>query len=108
MQVPSINWELTSSKVLTMEYCEGGQVNDPQYMARNGIKPQQVRIEHYKEARPFSVQNIEAKPKPIFKKKKTIFSKTQTNIFNLFRLSFFLFFRDKLCSAGLGAPWPAL
>ncbi len=32
-------WELTTDRVLTMEYCEGGHVNDIGYLRRNGIDP---------------------------------------------------------------------
>ncbi|XP_059504994.1 aarF domain-containing protein kinase 1 isoform X3 [Stegostoma tigrinum] len=37
MEVPKIHWELSTSRVLTMEFMEGGQVNDREYMKKNGI-----------------------------------------------------------------------
>ena len=41
-QVPSIDWPLSTKRVLTMEYCEGGQVNDPEYMRQHNISSVQV------------------------------------------------------------------
>ena len=41
-QVPKVRWDLTTSRVLTMEYCDGGQVNDPDYLRRHGIAPREV------------------------------------------------------------------
>ena len=41
-QVPRIYWELSSSRVLLMEFMEGGQVNDRAYMERNGIDVNEV------------------------------------------------------------------
>ncbi|RXG73307.1 putative aarF domain-containing protein kinase 1 [Armadillidium vulgare] len=37
LKVPSIDWSLSTSRVLTMEYCEGGQVNDIKYMKSHDI-----------------------------------------------------------------------
>lgn len=34
---------MTTDRVLVMEYCEGGQVNDKQYMLDHGIDRGQVR-----------------------------------------------------------------
>ncbi|XP_052276490.1 aarF domain-containing protein kinase 1-like isoform X1 [Dreissena polymorpha] len=42
LKVPRVHWELTSGRVLTMEYCEGGQVNDREYMTRHGINVNDV------------------------------------------------------------------
>ncbi|XP_025976192.1 aarF domain-containing protein kinase 1 isoform X2 [Dromaius novaehollandiae] len=37
LKVPRIYWELSTRRVLLMEFMEGGQVNDRAYMKRNGI-----------------------------------------------------------------------
>ncbi|XP_069772127.1 aarF domain-containing protein kinase 1 isoform X3 [Narcine bancroftii] len=37
LKVPKIHWELSTRRVLTMEFMEGGQVNDRKYMRENGI-----------------------------------------------------------------------
>ncbi|XP_018026397.1 aarF domain-containing protein kinase 1 isoform X2 [Hyalella azteca] len=42
LKVPSIDWTLSTKRVLTMEYCEGGQVNDPVYMKAHNLAPEQV------------------------------------------------------------------
>uniref|UniRef100_A0A1B0FJQ8 Protein kinase domain-containing protein n=1 Tax=Glossina morsitans morsitans TaxID=37546 RepID=A0A1B0FJQ8_GLOMM len=39
LRVPKIYWELSSSRVLVMEYLEGGQVNDLKYIQNNNIDP---------------------------------------------------------------------
>lgn len=41
-QVPRIYWELSTRRVLLMEFMEGGQVNDKAYMERNGINVNEV------------------------------------------------------------------
>jgi len=41
-QVPRIYWELSTRRVLLMEFMEGGQVNDRAYMERNGIDVNEV------------------------------------------------------------------
>ena len=41
-KVPAVYWNLTTDRVLTMEYCEGGQVNDKEYIMKNRISPEQV------------------------------------------------------------------
>lgn len=41
-QVPRIYWELSTRRVLLMEFMEGGQVNDRAYMERNGINVNEV------------------------------------------------------------------
>lgn len=40
--MPKIYWDLTTERVLTMEYCEGGQVNDKAYMEKHGISVEDV------------------------------------------------------------------
>ncbi|XP_072349691.1 aarF domain-containing protein kinase 1 isoform X1 [Scyliorhinus torazame] len=42
LKVPKIHWELSTSRVLTMEFMEGGQVNDRQYMEKNGIDVNEI------------------------------------------------------------------
>ncbi|XP_043243069.1 aarF domain-containing protein kinase 1-like [Amphibalanus amphitrite] len=42
LRVPKVRWDLTTSRVLTMEYCDGGQVNDPDYLHTHGISPREV------------------------------------------------------------------
>lgn len=39
LRVPKIYWELSTPRVLVMEYVEGGQVNDLDYMLKNNIDP---------------------------------------------------------------------
>ncbi|KAJ4441514.1 hypothetical protein ANN_11370 [Periplaneta americana] len=40
--VPRVYWDLSTSRVLTMEYVEGGQVNDLAYIRANKIDPYEV------------------------------------------------------------------
>nr|CAD7409427.1 unnamed protein product [Timema poppensis] len=42
LKVPRIYWELSTKRVLTMEYLEGGQVNDLNYIRDNQINPYEV------------------------------------------------------------------
>ncbi|CAG9856848.1 unnamed protein product [Phyllotreta striolata] len=42
LKVPSIRWDLTTKRVLTMEFVEGGQVNDLKYIETNKINPFEV------------------------------------------------------------------
>ncbi|XP_075554451.1 aarF domain containing kinase 1 isoform X2 [Dermacentor variabilis] len=42
LEVPEIHWDLTTRRVMTMQFCEGGQVNDKAYMEKNGISPMEV------------------------------------------------------------------
>uniref|UniRef100_A0A9J8CQV2 AarF domain-containing protein kinase 1 n=2 Tax=Cyprinus carpio TaxID=7962 RepID=A0A9J8CQV2_CYPCA len=37
LKIPKIHWDLSTKRILTMDYAEGGQVNDRKYMRRNGI-----------------------------------------------------------------------
>lgn len=43
LQVPQIHWELSTKRVLLMEFVEGGQVNDRAYMEKNRIDVNEVR-----------------------------------------------------------------
>ncbi|XP_028409857.1 uncharacterized aarF domain-containing protein kinase 1-like isoform X2 [Dendronephthya gigantea] len=42
LKVPKVFWEYSSKRVLTMEYCEGGYVNDLEYMKNNNISSDEV------------------------------------------------------------------
>ncbi|XP_067894700.1 aarF domain-containing protein kinase 1 isoform X1 [Heterodontus francisci] len=42
LKVPKIHWELSTRRVLTMEFLEGGQVNDREYMKKNGIDVNEI------------------------------------------------------------------
>lgn len=42
LQVPRIHWDATSSRVLTMEFLEGGHVNDLEYMRAHQLNPYEV------------------------------------------------------------------
>ncbi|XP_073494244.1 aarF domain-containing protein kinase 1 isoform X3 [Phyllobates terribilis] len=42
MEIPKIHWDVSTERVLVMEYVEGGQANDLHYMERNGIDVNQV------------------------------------------------------------------
>ncbi|XP_048139425.1 aarF domain-containing protein kinase 1 isoform X2 [Rhodamnia argentea] len=42
VKVPKVVWELTTSQVLTMEFCRGNKVDDSEYLAKMGIDPTKV------------------------------------------------------------------
>ena len=42
LKVPKIHWELSTKRVLVMEYLEGGQVNDLEYIKKNKINPFEI------------------------------------------------------------------
>ncbi|XP_033115857.1 aarF domain-containing protein kinase 1-like [Anneissia japonica] len=42
LKIPKVYWELTTERVLTMEYCEGGRVNDLEYVNKNNIDVNKV------------------------------------------------------------------
>ncbi|XP_013372637.1 PREDICTED: uncharacterized aarF domain-containing protein kinase 1 isoform X3 [Chinchilla lanigera] len=42
LKVPQIYWELSTKRVLLMEFVEGGQVNDRDYMERNKINVDEI------------------------------------------------------------------
>lgn len=42
LQVPRIYWELSTKRVLLMEFVDGGQVNDRHYMEQNKIDVNEV------------------------------------------------------------------
>ena len=43
-QVPKIHWDLSTKRILTMDFAEGGQVNDRDYMRRHGINVNEVQL----------------------------------------------------------------
>ncbi|XP_061651523.1 aarF domain-containing protein kinase 1 isoform X1 [Phyllopteryx taeniolatus] len=42
LKVPMIHWDLSTKRVLTMEFAEGGQVNDREYMKTHGINVNEI------------------------------------------------------------------
>ncbi|XP_067013050.1 aarF domain-containing kinase 1 isoform X2 [Anabrus simplex] len=42
LKIPSIHWNLTTNRVLTMEFLEGGQINDLEYIRSHRINPYDV------------------------------------------------------------------
>uniref|UniRef100_A0A672YD05 AarF domain-containing protein kinase 1 n=1 Tax=Sphaeramia orbicularis TaxID=375764 RepID=A0A672YD05_9TELE len=42
LKVPQIHWDLSTKRILTMEFTEGGQVNDLDYMKKNGIDVNEI------------------------------------------------------------------
>ncbi|XP_076233953.1 aarF domain containing kinase 1 [Calliopsis andreniformis] len=42
LKVPKVYWDISSSRVLTMEFVEGGQINDLQYIQKNNLNPYEV------------------------------------------------------------------
>ena len=42
LKIPEIFWDLSSTRVLTMEFVEGGEVTDKNYMIKNGISCREV------------------------------------------------------------------
>ncbi|XP_017332116.1 aarF domain-containing protein kinase 1 isoform X1 [Ictalurus punctatus] len=42
LKVPKIHWDLSTKRVLTMEFVDGGQVNDREYMVAHGINVNEV------------------------------------------------------------------
>lgn len=42
LQVPGVYWHLSSKRILTMEFADGGQVNDKNYMQKHGINVNEV------------------------------------------------------------------
>lgn len=42
LKVPKIYWDLSSERVLTMEFCEGGKVDDKKYMDKHGISVNEI------------------------------------------------------------------
>uniref|UniRef100_A0A8C9RS18 AarF domain-containing protein kinase 1 n=1 Tax=Scleropages formosus TaxID=113540 RepID=A0A8C9RS18_SCLFO len=42
LKVPKIHWDLSTKRILTMDFVEGGQVNDRDYMKRHGINVNEI------------------------------------------------------------------
>ncbi|XP_039993811.1 aarF domain-containing protein kinase 1 isoform X2 [Xiphias gladius] len=42
LKVPIIHWDLSTKRILTMEFAEGGQVNDRDYMRKHGISVNEI------------------------------------------------------------------
>ncbi|XP_062325797.1 aarF domain-containing protein kinase 1 [Osmerus eperlanus] len=42
LKVPKIHWDLSTKRILTMDFAEGGQVNDRDYMRRHGINVNEI------------------------------------------------------------------
>ncbi|XP_036928052.1 aarF domain-containing protein kinase 1 isoform X2 [Acanthopagrus latus] len=42
LKVPIIHWNLCTKRILTMEFAEGGQVNDRDYMEKHGINVNEI------------------------------------------------------------------
>ncbi|KAK4325348.1 hypothetical protein Pmani_004064 [Petrolisthes manimaculis] len=42
LKIPAIDWNLTTDRVLVMEFCQGGQVNDRTYMLKHNINTKEV------------------------------------------------------------------
>jgi len=42
LKIPKIYWKLSSNRVLAMEYCDGGQINDHDYMVKNNISTELI------------------------------------------------------------------
>ncbi|XP_068195696.1 aarF domain-containing protein kinase 1 [Antennarius striatus] len=42
LKVPSIHWNLSTKRILTMEFVEGGQVNDREYMKKHSINVNKI------------------------------------------------------------------
>uniref|UniRef100_A0A3Q1IGX9 AarF domain-containing protein kinase 1 n=1 Tax=Anabas testudineus TaxID=64144 RepID=A0A3Q1IGX9_ANATE len=42
LKIPMIHWDLSTKRILTMEFAEGGQVNDRDYMKKHGINVNEI------------------------------------------------------------------
>ena len=42
LKIPCIHWDMSTDRVLTMEYCAGGQVDDRKYMKEHNIPVEDV------------------------------------------------------------------
>ncbi|XP_023684597.2 aarF domain-containing protein kinase 1 isoform X1 [Paramormyrops kingsleyae] len=42
LKVPKIHWDLSTKRILTMDFMEGGQVNDREYMRRHSIDVNEI------------------------------------------------------------------
>ena len=47
-QVPKIHWDLTTKRLLAMEFCEGGRIDDLEFIEKCGIRKAEVRnLSHF-------------------------------------------------------------
>ncbi|XP_070578441.1 aarF domain-containing protein kinase 1-like [Ptychodera flava] len=42
LKVPKVYWKLTTGRILTMEFCEGGKVDDKEYMKKHNINVDKI------------------------------------------------------------------
>lgn len=42
VKAPRVQWDFTTKRVLTMEFCEGEKVNNTEYIERNGLRGDDV------------------------------------------------------------------
>uniref|UniRef100_A0A8C1G307 AarF domain-containing protein kinase 1 n=1 Tax=Cyprinus carpio TaxID=7962 RepID=A0A8C1G307_CYPCA len=42
LKIPKIHWDLSTKRILTMDFAEGGQVNDREYIKKHGINVNKV------------------------------------------------------------------
>ncbi|TNN84972.1 putative aarF domain-containing protein kinase 1 [Liparis tanakae] len=42
LKVPMIHWDLSTKRILTMEFVDGGQINDKDYMKKHGINVNEI------------------------------------------------------------------
>ncbi|CAM4647871.1 unnamed protein product [Leuciscus chuanchicus] len=42
LKIPKIHWDLSTKRILTMDFAEGGQVNDREYMRKHGINVNEI------------------------------------------------------------------
>uniref|UniRef100_A0A7N8XC51 AarF domain-containing protein kinase 1 n=1 Tax=Mastacembelus armatus TaxID=205130 RepID=A0A7N8XC51_9TELE len=42
LKIPMIHWDLSTKRILTMEFADGGQVNDSDYMKKHGINVNEI------------------------------------------------------------------
>ncbi|RXN08874.1 putative aarF domain-containing kinase 1 isoform X1 [Labeo rohita] len=57
LQIPKIHWDLSTKRILTMDFAEGGQVNDREYMRKHGINVNEI-LKERKSFRRFSIALI--------------------------------------------------
>ena len=43
-QAPKVHWDLTTPRVLTMEFCEGGKIDNLQYIRERNIPVDEVSV----------------------------------------------------------------
>uniref|UniRef100_A0AAZ3P1A0 AarF domain-containing protein kinase 1 n=1 Tax=Oncorhynchus tshawytscha TaxID=74940 RepID=A0AAZ3P1A0_ONCTS len=48
LKVPKIHWDLSTRRILTMDFAEGGQVNDRDYMRRHSINVNEILLPDFR------------------------------------------------------------